>query len=74
MSEIVTEWGLTEGLEHLSDEFAGEVDLLHWRIDQLHSMVADLAMRLGQQGLAFDMFQFHEKEVIPAIKKLRNET
>ena len=48
-----------------------EIDLLHWRIDQLQEMVKDLALRLGQEELAFGMVQFHNNEVVPAMKEMR---
>lgn len=48
-----------------------EIDFLHWRIDQLQAMVEDFAMRLGQEDMVFEMVRFHNEEVVPSLKKMR---
>ena len=57
---------LEDGMSKITDK---EFDLLNWRIDQVHNMLVDLAVALGQMEIAEGSVKFHNNEVIPAINE-----
>jgi len=47
-----------------------EIDILNERCDNLQMMLTDLATRLGQHELAFEMTRFHN-ETVRKLKEAR---
>lgn len=50
-----------------------EIDLIHWRIDNVCQMLIDLAWKVGHGDMAEEMTKFQNETVVAEVKKLRGE-